>query len=146
MCSNQNIKIHEKQLIKKFPAQFRLIRCLCMITIFIINLWSLQITTTLTEGPLFIFLQSGVEKLQAYGSVIEPTPLDLCSQSGAYDLTATVTSLRTCSMLQREVKMIWSMVVTCFSCKHFDATASIHEGRCIRRRTIKCQKSLFVKL
>jgi len=36
-------------------------------------------------------LQSGVEKLLAWAVGIEPTTLDLCSQSGASDLSATAT-------------------------------------------------------
>jgi len=53
--------------------------------------WSLQITITLTEGALLIFfLQSGFEKLLVWPG-IEPTTttLDLISQSGAFDLSAT---------------------------------------------------------
>jgi len=49
------------------------------------SLWSLQITFTLTEGALFIILQSSVEKLLAWLG-IELTTLDLCSQASTYDL------------------------------------------------------------
>jgi len=41
------------------------------------SLWSQQITITLTENALLIFLQSRVEKLLAYGPGIEPITLDL---------------------------------------------------------------------
>jgi len=51
----------------------------------------MQITVTLTESALLIFLQSVVKKLLAWQPGIEPTTLDLSSQSGAYDLSATVT-------------------------------------------------------
>jgi len=51
---------------------------------------SLQISITLAEGALLIFSQYGVEKLLAWPG-IEPTPLDLSSQSGVYDLAATTT-------------------------------------------------------
>jgi len=37
------------------------------------------------------FLQSGIEKLLAYGLEIESTTLDLGSQSEAYDLSAMAT-------------------------------------------------------
>jgi len=57
------------------------------ITIFL-GLGSLQITITLTESTLLIFLQSGVEKLLVW-PVIEPTTLGLSSQSGAFDHLAT---------------------------------------------------------
>jgi len=40
-----------------------------------------------------LFLQSGVEKLLAWAAGIEPTTLDLSSQSGAYDLSATATDV-----------------------------------------------------
>jgi len=48
----------------------------------------LQVTNTLTQSALFIFLQSGDEKLLPW-LVIEPTTLNLGSQSGAHDLSAT---------------------------------------------------------
>jgi len=51
----------------------------------------MQITITLTESTLLIFLQSRVEKLLAWVVGIEPTTLDLSFQSGAYDLSATAT-------------------------------------------------------
>jgi len=55
-------------------------------------LWSLQITITLIERTMLIFLQSGVKKLLAWAaSGIESTTLDLSSQSGAYDLSAMAT-------------------------------------------------------
>jgi len=46
-----------------------------------LSAWSLPITTTQTEGVLLIIFQSGVEKWP----VIEPTTLDLGSQSVACD-------------------------------------------------------------
>jgi len=55
--------------------------------------WSLQISITLTEGGLLIFLQSGVEKLLAWAAGIQPTTLDFSSQSGAFDLSAMATPL-----------------------------------------------------
>jgi len=51
------------------------------------SLWSLQITVTLTEGVLLIFMQSGDEKLLE----IEPTTLDLGSQANANDLSGRAT-------------------------------------------------------
>jgi len=53
----------------------------------------MQISITLTEGALLIFLQSGVEKLlpSVTDRGFEPPTLDLSSQSGAYNLAATAT-------------------------------------------------------
>jgi len=45
----------------------------------------LQTTITQKGDALLIFLQSGVEKLLAFGSGFESATLDLDSQSGAYD-------------------------------------------------------------
>jgi len=45
------------------------------------SLWSLQITITLSESALLIFLHSGFEKLLAQGAGIEPTNLDLSPSS-----------------------------------------------------------------
>jgi len=53
--------------------------------------WSLPITISLTDGAMVIFLQSEVENCWHERLSIEPTTLDLCSQSGAYDLSATAT-------------------------------------------------------
>jgi len=51
-----------------------------------------HITITLTEGAWLIFFQSGVEKLLAWANGDwAHNPLDLCSQLGAYDLSATAT-------------------------------------------------------
>jgi len=57
------------------------------------SLWSLPTAFTPTESALLIFLQSGVEKLVHRRPQIEPATLDLNSQSGAYDLSATVTPI-----------------------------------------------------
>jgi len=40
------------------------------------HVWSLQVTITLTEAALLIFLQSGIDKLLVWPG-IEPTSLDL---------------------------------------------------------------------
>jgi len=50
----------------------------------------LQITITLTECALLIFLQSGVEKLIAWLG-IERKTVELGSRSGAYDFSAMAT-------------------------------------------------------
>jgi len=51
-------------------------------------MWSLQITVTLTEGAVsLIFCNQGM-KNGWEGLEIEPTTLDLSSQSDAYDLSA----------------------------------------------------------
>jgi len=47
-----------------------------------LQLWSLQVTTTMTEGAFFAIQEN--EKLLAWLG-IEPTTLDLRSQSGAFD-------------------------------------------------------------
>jgi len=52
--------------------------------------WSLQIAITLNESALLIFLQSGVEKLLTWPG-IEPTTLDLGSQSSGYGHSAKPT-------------------------------------------------------
>jgi len=55
---------------------------------------SLQITITLSECAWLIILQFGFVKLLAWTRLgIEPTTLDLSSQSGAYNLSATATSI-----------------------------------------------------
>jgi len=55
-------------------------------------LWPLQITITLTESALLIFFCNlGLKNCWHGWPGIEPTTLDLSSQSGAYDLSATAT-------------------------------------------------------
>jgi len=46
----------------------------------------LQITITLTEDALLIFLQARVEKLLAFGWGFEPSTLDLSFKLCAFDL------------------------------------------------------------
>jgi len=55
-----------------------------------------EVIFTLSEGALLIyFLKSGVEKLLWHWQPgLEPTTLDLCFQSGAFDLSATATLIR----------------------------------------------------
>jgi len=60
-----------------------------------VSLWSLQITITMTEGALLIFLQSGVEKFVG----TKPTTLDLGSQSSGFDLSAKKLNLFTFQMM-----------------------------------------------
>jgi len=52
-----------------------------------------QITITLTEGALLIFCNLRLKNCWHGLLRIEPTTLDLCSQSGAYDLSAMVTPM-----------------------------------------------------
>jgi len=58
----------------------------------IVSIRSLQITISLTQGTVLILLKYRVEKLLAW-LWIEPTTLDLGSQSGPCDLSAIATHL-----------------------------------------------------
>jgi len=56
------------------------------------SLGSLQITITLTESALLIFFAMWGLKIAGMGGRgIEPTTLEVSSQSGAYDLSARAT-------------------------------------------------------
>jgi len=56
----------------------------------------MQVTITLTESALLIFFCNlGLKNYWHGRPEIEPTTLDLSSQSGAYDLAATATPLYT---------------------------------------------------
>jgi len=60
-----------------------------------ISLWSLQITITLTESALLIFLQSRIEKLLVWAGDWADNLRSMFSQSGAYDLSAAAIPLST---------------------------------------------------